>query len=156
MDDLVLGVDPFHSADAVQVARGGLFENHIAVIRVAAVLRLARFVGQSLNHFGKSHLIGLAHAQVDDLGARVGCQSGPLGSLDLFELVDGGGLAVLASANALGKQVLNIGISHSDHESGAERSGMSQWRQALRQHRQHRTTHRSSPALSHRPGGHRE
>ena len=58
--------------------------------------------------FRERHFVRFAHAHVDDFRAGIGGQRGAFGALDFFKFINGRGLAVLPSADALGKQILDL------------------------------------------------
>ena len=103
-----LRVDALDAAHPFQVTGRRLFQDRVAVVRVTAVLRLARFRAQLLDHFREGHLVRLADAQVNDFRAGMGGHGGAFGAFDLLELVDRLRLAVLAAANPLRKKALNV------------------------------------------------
>ncbi|KAF5046880.1 hypothetical protein DSECCO2_466150 [anaerobic digester metagenome] len=112
MDHLACRVDAGHAVDVGHVARGGVLEDLHAVVGVAAVFGLAGLGAQHLDHLGRGHPVGLAHAEVDQLHVGMGGQSGLLGSLDLLELVQDRVLAELVAADAVGEELLDIAFVH--------------------------------------------
>jgi hypothetical protein len=73
---------------------------------------LSGFRVERLDDAGVGHGVGLAHAEVEELGVRVGFLRRPLGALDLLKLVDGGVLAVALAADAFREQILNVAFLH--------------------------------------------
>src|SRR5262249_24293883 len=112
MDHLGFGVDSTHAANLLEITRGSLLEDCVAVVGVAAIFGFESFVVQLSDDFGKSHFIRLADAHIDDLRAGIGSEGGPFGPFDLLEFIDGGGFAVLLSTNAFSEQILDIGLDH--------------------------------------------
>src|SRR5262245_56941494 len=108
MDDFGVGIDSRDATNFVEVSGRGLLQHHIAVVGVATILRFSSLLAELVDDNGKRHFIGLSDAHVDDFGARMSGHGGALGALNFLEFINGSRLAVLASANAVGKQVLNV------------------------------------------------
>ena len=108
MNDFRFRVDPRDAAHPFKVTGRRGFQDRVAVVRVTAVLGLAGFGAQLVHHLGERHFVGLADAEVNDLGAGIRRHCGALGPFDLLELVDRLRLPVLATANPLRKQALNV------------------------------------------------
>ena len=60
------------------------------------------------------HLVVLADAEVQQLPLGVFGQGLPLGPLDLLELIDFGAFAVVGAADALGEELLEVGVGHEE------------------------------------------
>jgi hypothetical protein len=110
VDNLRVGVDAGDVADVVHPARRRLLERCAAVVGVNAILRLSRGGSQGSHAIGEGHFVGFADAQVDQLCSRMGGQCGALGPLDLLEFVDGRAFAVANAADALGEEILDVGV----------------------------------------------
>jgi hypothetical protein len=89
-----------------------LLQNIIPIIRIATVLGPGSLLVQFRNHLRKRHFVRLTDADVDQLDAGIGGACGALGAFDLLKFIDGGGFSVLTTADALGKQVLNVRFCH--------------------------------------------
>src|SRR3954467_8487033 len=107
-----IGIDSGHGADAFHVTGGGLFQCVVAVVGIAAVFGFGSFLVEFSDNFGEGHFVGFAYAHVDDFGAGICGEGGALGAFDFFELIDGGGLAVLLPADAVGEEILNVRVRH--------------------------------------------
>src|SRR5581483_11875937 len=110
MNNLSVGIDAGNAANPVQITGGRFLQDHVAVVGIAAILRLSSFSAKFLNYLRKCHFVGFPDAHVDDFRLRMSGHRGALGSLDLLELVNGMRFTVLASANTLGEEILNIGF----------------------------------------------
>ena len=106
----VSGLMPLDAVDLLHIPGRGVLELLDAVVGVTAVLGLLRLLLERLDHAGKGHLVGLAHAEVDELHARIRGQRGALRALDLLELVDLLFLAEHLAADALGEEGLDVGF----------------------------------------------
>ena len=111
MDDLLLRIER-HAADILQVARRGLLQHRVAIVRVAAVFRPARLDVKRLDDARVGHRVRLAHAEVEEFRLRLGQHRRPLRALDLLELVDGRVLAIPRAADPLGKKILDVAFLH--------------------------------------------
>ncbi len=109
---LGLGIDALDAANAVEVARGGLFQDRVAIVRVAAVLGQSRLGAQFLDHLRERHLVGFAHPEVNDIRPGMQCHRGAFGPFDALEFIDRLRLAVLAAADAVGEELLDVGVGH--------------------------------------------
>ncbi len=78
-----------------------------AVVGVGAVLGFCGGPGEGGDAIGGSHLVGLAHAHIDEFSAGIGGEGGAFGAFDFFEFIDGGGFAVELSADAVCEEVLD-------------------------------------------------
>ena len=101
-----------HAVLALHEPRDRLLELRRTVVGVAAVFRLADFLGHPVQHDRVGHAVVFADAEVQQPPLGVLGQRLALGPLDLLELVDRGPLAVLGSADAVGEQRLKIRIGH--------------------------------------------
>ena len=103
-----LCIDALDAAHPLQVTGRRLFQHHAPIVRIAAVLRLARLSTELLHHCRARHLIGLSDAQVNDLRARMGRHGRAFGPFDPLKFIDRVRLAVLPAANPLRKKLLNV------------------------------------------------
>ena len=60
------------------------------------------------------HAVVFADAEVEQLPLGMIGEGLTLGPLDLLELVDGGRLAVLGAADAVGEELLEVGVGHGE------------------------------------------
>ena len=93
MNHLRLRVESY-PAHVPQITRRRLLELRVAVVGVAAILRLARFAVEGLHNARIRHCVRLAHAQVKKLRLRICLDRRPFRTLDLLEFVDRRVLAV--------------------------------------------------------------
>jgi hypothetical protein len=112
VDDLRLRVHR-HAAHLAQVFGRRLLQDGVAIVRIAAVLRLARLGVERLDDARIGHRVRLAHAQVKQLRLRMRLDRRALGPLDLLELIDGRVLAIPRPADSLGEQSLDEAFLHS-------------------------------------------
>ena len=110
MNDLLFRVDPGNPTDVFHPSRRRLLERGPAVVGINAILRLSRRRRQIGHAIRKRHLIRLAHPQIDQLRSRIRRQRRPLGPLDLLKFVNGRSLAVANAADALGEEILDVGV----------------------------------------------
>jgi hypothetical protein len=87
-----------------------LLERRRAVVGVAAVFGLAELLDQGAADALVGDAVVLADAEVEKLPLGMLGEGLAFGALDLLELVDGGGLAVLGAADAVGEQTLEVGV----------------------------------------------
>jgi hypothetical protein len=92
--------------------RDRLLELGDPVVGITPVLRPADFRDHCLANRARSHLVVFPNAEIDQRSCRVLGQGLPLGPLDLLELVDLRALAVVGTADPLGKELLKIGVRH--------------------------------------------
>ncbi len=105
VNDLRVGIE----LDAVQrlhVAGRGRLEVGAAVVGVGAVLPFRGFFREAGDHGRERHVVGLAHAHVDQLDAGILRGGGAFGAFDLFELVDFGVFAEVGTADPGGEILL--------------------------------------------------
>ena len=107
----VSGSMSVHPVDLPQVTGSSVLELLNAVVGIAAVLGLFCLLLERPDHAGEGHLVRLAHAEIDELGAGMGRERGAFCTLDLLELVDLLFLAEHRAADPLGKQGLYIGVT---------------------------------------------
>jgi hypothetical protein len=105
VEDFGVGVE-VDAEEAAHVAGGGLLEFGAAVVGVAAVFGLGGGVLEGVDDVGEGHFVGLADAEVNEGRVGVGGAGGGFGALDFLEFIDGGGLAVVRAADAVGEELL--------------------------------------------------
>ena len=102
----------FHLELALHETGDGLFEGGDAVVGITAVLRLIDLGGHHAANVGGGHFVVFADAEIDQFPLGVLGQGLPLRPLDLLELVDLAAFAVVRAADAVGEELLEIGIAH--------------------------------------------
>ena len=87
-----------------------------AVVGVASVVELVHFALEGVADNRIRHLVVFTDAEVEQAPFGMRLQGGAFGTLDLFELVDLGPLAIAATTDTLGKKLLEPGILGGGHE----------------------------------------
>lgn len=83
-----------------------------SVIRIASVLGFVNLLGHDGPNRLVGHLVILADPKVNQLPLGMLGQRFPLGSFDLFELIDFGIFTVVHTADPLGKHFLKVRVGH--------------------------------------------
>src|ERR1051325_1964768 len=112
MQDFRFGIDAFDATDLFEIAGGGLFQRGVAVIGIATIFGFTGLGAERFNDFGKCHFVGFTDAEIDDFAAGMIRHGSAFGSFDFFKFVNGLGFAVLLSANARRKKILDVGFGH--------------------------------------------
>ena len=89
-----------------------LFKFRNPVIRIATVFWLVDFMAHHLPNRIGGHRIVFANSKVEKFPLRACILRFSLGAFNFFKLVDVGAFAVIATADAAGKEMLKIGITH--------------------------------------------
>jgi hypothetical protein len=86
------------------------------VVGVASIFELVHFALEGVAYNGVRHVIVFTDAEVEQTAFGMRLQGGAFGTLDLFELVDLGPLAIAATTDTVGKKLLEPGILGGGHE----------------------------------------
>ena len=92
--------------------RRRVLERLDAVVGVAAILRPIDLLGHHAADRRIGHVVVLADAEIDQFSLGMLGQRFPLGPLDLLELVNLGAFSVVGAADALGEELLKVGVAH--------------------------------------------
>ena len=107
VEDFRLGVE-LNPEHGLHISRRRLFEVGAAVVGIPAVCGVFRRRIERFYNFRKRHLVGFAHAHVDEFHPGLGGLGRALCPLYLFKFVYGGALPVVNAADSLGEEVLYV------------------------------------------------